>query len=319
MVRGIMELAIHPETEAPLDAAMRRDLAAAQFALSTVTPILHHLVGRASNALFGDEVIAGVRGMADDLARQLRSAMCRVSGEEPRVPVEAEDEQDDLALALTDNQALLGHLHALALEWQLARRLQARLARDPVLTLLLQDLIGSPDEEVADTAMQFLAAQARYCQAQRRMDLPLSELPRDLFLGALATFRARLDDQDVAEKAESLLRAEFDAATSRLRLAARLIEGLGGEAGAALSVTNAGSALFLTALALGSHMDRDLAALSSTDNQVPRLALALRASGLRQNQLEDVFLALHPDVDLPDGFDAISADRAAAILASAGN
>ena len=51
------------------------------------------------------------------------------------------------------------------------------------------------------------------------------------------------------------------------------------------------------------------------EGQVARLALTLRAAGLRPEAIEEQFLAIHPDVSLPDGFEALGADRAAAILA----
>jgi hypothetical protein len=55
--------------------------------------------------------------------------------------------------------------------------------------------------------------------------------------------------------------------------------------------------------------------LSFADRQFARLALALRAAGLKQQAVEEQFLYLHPEISLPDGFDRLRADRAAALLA----
>ena len=56
--------------------------------------------------------------------------------------------------------------------------------------------------------------------------------------------------------------------------------------------------------------------LSFADRQFARLALGLRAAGLKQQAVEEHFLYLHPQVALPDGFDTLRPDRAAALLAS---
>ncbi len=85
---------------------------------------------------------------------------------------------------------------------------------------------------------------------------------------------------------------------------------------AALSVGHAGAAIFLSALAVVTHQDRDLAVVATNDRQVARLALSLRAAGLKPKAIEEQFAYLHPDVTLPDGFDALRIDRAAAMLAS---
>jgi hypothetical protein len=54
--------------------------------------------------------------------------------------------------------------------------------------------------------------------------------------------------------------------------------------------------------------------LSFGENQLARLALALRAAGLAQDAVEEQFYYLHPDAQLPAGFDRVTPDRAAAIL-----
>ena len=92
--------------------------------------------------------------------------------------------------------------------------------------------------------------------------------------------------------------------------------GMGGGALAALSVDHAGVAMFLSALATGSGQDRDLVALATNDKQLARLALSLRAAGLKADGVEQQFSYLHPQITLPEGFEGLRADDAAGLLAS---
>ena len=91
---------------------------------------------------------------------------------------------------------------------------------------------------------------------------------------------------------------------------------LGRKAPRALAIDHAGLSIFVTALAMASGRDRNLAILSFGENQPARLALALRAAGLEQDALEEQFLYLHPDIELPEHFDTLTAERAAQILGS---
>ena len=68
---------------------------------------------------------------------------------------------------------------------------------------------------------------------------------------------------------------------------------------------------------MASDQDRNLVLLSFGENQLARLALALRAAGLGQSAVEEQFIYLHPDALLPEGFDAWTPARAAALLAAA--
>lgn len=296
-----------------VEQVLRADLAHADALLGTVNPILRHLVANDDHSVFGDEIIARVRGMLGDVARQLLDARGEAGDERD------EDEVAALATALADVPGLLGHAHALALEWQLTDRLQARIALDPVVSPLVQALVASSDPATASLAMSLLAAQARFTQAQRRMRLPLAELPADMLHGALVALRSHGSAQaETLDQAEAAIRQGYDEGRSRLGLIARLVTGLGGGAVAALSVAHAGVAIFGTALALASGQDRDLVVLSTNEGQLARLALALRASGLKPSAIAEQFVSLHPEVALPEGFDSLGADRAAAILAVAG-
>jgi hypothetical protein len=304
-----------------VESVLRTDLAQGDAVLGTIAPILRHLVATDDSSVFSDEIIARVRGVIADIARQLMDEMAAVSGNaERREPDPVKLEY--LAAAIVALPAFLGHIHSLALEWQLTERLQGRLALDSVLSPLLQALIASPDPATSGLAMNLLAAQARFCQNQRRMKLPLCELPGDMLHGSLLAMRTVLggspEADGLAARAETVIRGRYDESCSRLGLTARLVTGMGGGAIAALSVTHAGPAIFFSALALASGQDRDLAVLSTNDRQHARFALSLRAAGLKPQAVAEQFLALHPEVTLPSDFEQLGADRAAAILAVSG-
>jgi hypothetical protein len=298
----------HPLPADSVELPLRQALAQGDAVLGTVAPVLRHLLANDDSGLFGDVILARVRGMVHDLARQLVE---RIGGNDEDVA--------RLGSVLIENAAVLGHLHALVLEWQLTEVLQERLALDPVLSPLLQALVGSSDQATAALAMKFLAAQARFGQAQRRMRLPLTELPGDLLHGALLAMRAVAGAEPQtdarAARAEAAVRADYDEGRSRLGLISRLISGMGAGAIAALSIHHAGAAIFLSALAIASGDDRDLATLATSETQRTRLALALCAAGLKPSAIEEQLLVLDPDAVLPRGLERLGPDRAAALLA----
>lgn len=312
---GMTDAAASPRGSDPVEARLRDALAQGDAVLGTVAPVLRHLLANDDSGLFGDAILARVRGMTADVARQLIDAVGTADGAGPEIQA--------LIDALADNPAFLGHVHALVLEWQVTERLQVRLALDPVLSPLLQALIASHDETTAALAMKFLAAQARFGQAQRRMRLPLAELPGDLLHGALVALRTVAGVEPAADAqaaaAESAIRADYDEGRSRLGLASRLVTGMNAGAIAALSLHHAGVALFLSTLAIASGQDRDVATLATSETQHMRLALALCAAGLKPATIEEQLLALDADAELPEGVDRLTSDRAAALLALAGN
>jgi hypothetical protein len=187
-----------------------------------------------------------------------------------------------------------------------------------VLTPLVQEHVASKDAGTAGLAMAVLAAQARFQQHYRRMELPLRELPGDLFHQALVLLRGQAGEGDdpAAERTEGQLRDDYEESTGRLGLIARLVMGMGQSAPRALAIDHAGLAIFATALSMASRQERDLVVLSFAEQQFARLALSLRAAGLKQQAVIEQFLYLHPDVSLPDGFEMVRSDRAAALLAA---
>lgn len=308
-----------PKVSAPsVEDTLRDELARGDAVIGSIGPVLRNLLATDDLSLFNDEIVARVRGMIADLARQLLIVEAEEAGaEDPYAAAEARVAA--VALSLTGNPALLGHVHALALEWQLVERLRARNGFDPALSPLLQVQIASRDAQAAETAMATLAAQVRFLQNARRMELPLGELSGDLFHSALQVLRSHAGEReaDAAARALARLRDEYDESRSRLALVAQLVTRLGAHATAALAVDHAGAAIFLSALALGSGQERDLAVLATNDRQHARLALSLRAAGLKREQIEAQFAYLHAGVALPEGYDALRASAAGALLASA--
>lgn len=311
----IEDPAITLDSARATDGGLEALLAKGDAELGTVAPILRHLLANNDHSLFSDEIVARVRGMAHDVARQLLEAFLVPSG---RCSPPDDGEVDALADGLTGNAQFLCHVHALALEWRLTERLQHTLALDPVLSPLVQALIGSNQAEISALAMTLLAAQARFCQAQQRMQLPLGELPADLLYGALLALRAHAGTEPGAaaraERAEQAIRRVYDEGAGRLGLLSRAVSGMGGGAVAALAIGHAGVALFLTALAAASDQDRDTAVLATSEGQTARLVLALRAAGLKPQVVEQQFLALHPGGTLPRGIERYAPSRAAEML-----
>ncbi len=295
---------------------LRGELAQGDVILSTARPILRHLLAHDDHALFSDEVIAKIRGMMVHLARQLLFKLAEELKKDERGEF-VEQRQDALATVLLEDTAFLGHAHALAIEAQLAERLQARSGIDPVLSPLMQELAASSDGAQAAAAMRIVASQARFMQHQRRMELPLAELPAELFHAATRALKTELVDYPIeAQSVCDRLRDEYSESERRVGQMTKLVMAMGSSAKRALAVDHAGLSLFSTALFMASEQDRDVVVLSLGENQCARLALSLRAAGLGQSAVEEQFLYLHPEIALPDGFDAVRADRAAALLTS---
>lgn len=306
MGEDIIDLAVDQEVEALL----RGELARENRAMSAVVPVLRHLLASEAQALLSDAILARVRGMILDCAAQLIAAM---EGRDPAIRTAS---QTDPALlehhadALMQDEALLGFCHALANESLLADRFQQRHAIDPVLTPLLQELIASDDAATASLAMRVLAAQSRFIQTQRRMELPLGELPAELFHAVVA--RGIDDGPPGIER----LQAGYDEATSRLGLLARLVAAMRRGSFAALSLDHAGLALFASALAALNHQPRGQGVLACHEGQGVRLALALRAAELSLPAIERQFLLVEPAARMPRAIAAISSNRAAELLAA---
>lgn len=301
-------------------AALRDQLSRGNAMLARVAPILSHLLATPDHSLFSDELVARIRGMCHDMAWQILRAQAEATGEKGRDAF-ADRHGEALAEHFFSSPAILSHCHALALEWQLCARMEQQYGIDPVLSPTLQELIASADSSQASAAMAALATQARFTQAQRRMELPLAELPGDLFHEMLLGWRAFNGQRrsDAMIRAEAKLRNGYDESANRLALLARLVSGMGEEAVTALDLANAGVALFLSALAARSGQTRAMAVLSTNERQVFRLALGLRAAGLERAEIEAQVLRIHPQIDPPRELGGISASEATQLLAESGS
>ncbi len=304
-----------PEKLAGDTEPLREALARGNATLARVGPILSHLLATPDHSLFSDEIVARVRGMCHNLAWQVLRAQAEAAGQAGREAF-ADRHGEALAEHFFGSPLLLAHCHALALEWQLAERLEAQYGIDPVLTPLIQRLISADDGSMASAAMACLTAQARFAQTQRRMELPLSELPGDLFHDLLLgwrTFNGQLRS-DAMIRAEAKLRNGFDEGAGRLSLMARVVAGMGGAALQALDIDDAGSALFLSALAVRSGQSRVTAVLSASPRLMARLAVGLRAAGLDRADVERQVLRLHPQANPPRDLARLAPEEARRLL-----
>jgi hypothetical protein len=292
-----------------VEAILRGGLAREARALTAVVPVLRHLLGSEAQGLVSEAILARVRGMILDCAAQLLAAK---AGRDPATRAAEPAALDTLAEILMGDEALLAHCHALAAEGLIAERLQQRHAIDPVLSPLLQELIAADDEAIAAVAMATLAAQSRFVQAQRRGEVPLEELPAELFHALLG----QVAGNSLETRGLVRLQAGYDEAAARLGLLARLITGMRRGALAALAIEHAGLALFATALSGETRRARGEVVLATHEGQGLHLALLLRAAGLSPSAIERQLLLAQPAASLPRGIGAITSQRAAALLGS---
>ncbi|GMM94423.1 hypothetical protein [Qipengyuania sp. MTN3-11] len=299
-------------------AALRDALTRADAQLSSAAPLLRHLLSARDQSLFSDSLVARIRGMLTNLAWQMLRIQAEATGEKAREQF-AERHGEALAERFFASSDLVDLCHSLALEWQLAGELENRLGIDPVLSPLIQQSIGAEKAEVASTAMAVLAAQTRFVRQQERMELPLTELAGELFDETVRIWREFVQDDssDALTRAESRLRSEFDEGSGRLALLARFIAALGSRHQEVLSVQSAGVAIFLSALAIRTGQGRVLTVRSTNEGQIVRLALSLRAAGLKAGEVDTQLLAIHPDLRRSADLDELGTREAADWLSSA--
>lgn len=304
------------KTERSSDSDLSAALARSDSMLAGIGPILGHLLSAPDHSLFSDEIVARVRGMLADLARQILRTQAEATGKQSRESF-ADRHGEALAEHFQACKPLLSHCHALAVEWQLTDRLEADSGLDPVLSPLMQQLIADPDPAISSVAMAALAAQARCAQGQRRMELSLGELPGELLHELLLAWRNYCGEArgDSVDRAEAKLRHSFDESASRLALFERLLARTDGRI--ALSLEDAGAGLFFTALAIYSGQSREMAILSSHARQTVRLGLSLRAAGLEPRRIDEILLRLHPGAAPLASLEQIDEDKARGMLLDA--
>jgi len=283
---------------------LRAELARGRRALAAVPTVISSLVNDASPALFSEEAVARTRGMMDSLAMQLARSC---GGEEPdRAALRS------LAATLTGIEPLLTHCHAMALEGTLLVRLGAD-GIDPVLSPFLQQAISGAEPDFAAQAMRVLAAQGRFVQAWRRMELPLAELPADLLELASAACekhvgeRAPSAPQDGAEQAD-------ERQTRSEQIASLLLSGSDGLAHG-LDPELAGVSLFVSAASLSTGIPRSTVIQTIAGGQETRLAMMLGACGVDSADRLDAIARFSPDAIRPTLAIDLSPQRARELLA----
>ncbi|MEQ8412616.1 MAG: hypothetical protein RIC51_04490 [Erythrobacter sp.] len=298
---------------------LKEELARGDRSLRGVAPVLAHMLETSGHSLLSDAIVARVRGMLEHLSRQLLAAeRAEVLGSTAHGEGDPPEAVDTLADRLGSDHVVLGHAYVLAMESHLAERLERRASLDPVLSPLLQELIASDQPAIAELAMATLAAQSRFVQSQRRMDMPLAELPAELFLSVMACWESVARGRGrgaVPKGAVERLKRSYDEGASRVGLLSRLVSAMGNGALAALELEHAGLALFASALAAVSRQPRDNAVIACHESQAARLALAFRAAGLDAQAIERQFLLLEPGIRVPEVIGQLAPDRAQAILA----
>ena len=283
---------------------LRTELARSRRSLAAMPTVLACLAGGAAPALFSEEVIARTRGMIDSLAEHLLREVSDGQAE-PLSPA-------GLAGELARIEPLLVHCHSIALEGGLLGRL-ALGGIDPVLVPLLQDLISDEDPEEAALAMKVLAAQSRFVQSWRRMELPLAELPAEVAETVLDAF-AHICGEAVRD-AVARLRSGMDEATSRTAMMARMLISARGGLNLALDLERAGGSMFVSALSLSTGMSRNDVVHAVVDGRQARLALLLAACGVEPGARSATLTRLCPDATVPSAAIQLSSEQARALLA----
>jgi hypothetical protein len=304
-----MDLTADPSVEALL----RDELTCENRAVAAVVPVLRHLLSSDAQALVSDAVLARVRGMVMDCAGQLIAAATGQASAVRGGVVPEPAVLDQWVEMLLDDPDLIAFCHALASESLLSERFHQRHSLDPVLSPLLQELIASDDSAIAALAMATLAAQSRFIQSQRRMQLPLGELPAELFHAVMARGAAMAGGEG-ADAGLTRLQESYDEGASRLGLLARLVAAMRRGVMVALALDHAGLALFASALAAQARLPRDSAVLACHEGQGARLALALHSAGVGLPAIERQFLLTEPVTRMPRAIAAIAPAQAAALL-----
>lgn len=279
-----------------------------------IGPVLRQLLAGERDGLFSNAIIARTSAMIGHLARQLALALAQAL-QEPEPVAFAEVQADDLAGTLGEHGDLLGHVHALAVEGVLADLLYERAALDPALSPFLKGLLASPDGEISAAAMHVLAAQARFLHFSRRMELPLGELPGELFHHALSALSAMATFDDGArDAARTMLTMQYDEASTRTSQLARLLMLTTNDAAETVSLADSGLAIFASWLAQNSGKPRDDAILAIGQRDCSGLVLMMRAAALPVAAMHQAIASLDPYGQLDEALASLAPDEARQLL-----
>jgi len=292
------ETASLPETVSAEDALRGRLLPHTPIAHG-IEPVLRNLLARPGSGLFREETVARVRGMLRSIADSLSS----LASDEGTGTGAA---TDDLVSALIAREGILAHIHAVALEWRMARRLQSSLSVDPVAPRIVEAALAGG---ARDAARSFLIAQDAAFRSHGNMRLPLDGLCGDAFHAALDALH-EVTGTTRRTLQETELRLRYSEAQTRLGRAASLLMSMDGGPVSALLMEKAGTTLFASALSILTGQPREsvMIALYAADD--PQLALMLRAAGLESRQIEQQLVTIHPGTTPP--LAALELDSAAA-------
>lgn len=301
-----MDSAASEISAAGVEQVLRDRMLRADQALADMGPVLRHLLSDTGAFLLDEETVARVRGMLFHLSGRLLDADGEGGAGVAR--------QREFASTLSDAPAILAHAHALVIEARLVERLQADAGVDPVLPPLVQDLAAAQEAGLAELAMSVLAAQARFMQYHRRMELPPEELPAEVFESAMQMLETFLGQgSGLISRARRWPMAGRNS-QSRLERLDQLVRRVDPRRSDALSIENAGLSIFLSALAAVTGEARGQVVMALADRRLTRLALLLRAAGMEHRELERQFLCLDPTGELPEGLAGLAAERAMEML-----
>ncbi len=296
------------------DTFLRDAVASGDALLSSVAPILSHLVATPDNTLFNDQVVASIRARVVHVASQLLTAQGEAQPGDDVAGFVAVA-KDGLVPDLLRAPAMLLHCHALTIEAQVALVLEKRSGLDPVLSPFVQEAVAADDVELASAAMAALTAQARFMQYHRRMALPLVELPEAVLDAIIDVWRnfAGADARNAVAQAEMKLRTKRDEVTPRTVLIDRMLQ-RHERPEAALSLSHAGVHMFASALAGAAAQPRERTVLAMTEQQGARLAVSLRAAGVSEKNIAQQFAFLRPDRSAPEGIGTLRRETASGLL-----
>ena len=311
-----MERAFHLNDTDRDQAARLRELVDREAAEGEASRLLlPHLLTRTDDSLHTEALLAHMRGLLRDLALRLLRVEAEATGDRERDAF-AHAQVDGLHRAFAHDPVLCAHVHETALEVRAAQLAVAATRSDATLTPLLQSLIGHAQAEVAGAAMAVLTAQTRFAQTQRRLELPIEHLPFEVFDAALSAWRRHrgADMSDAMVRAEGKLRGRYEEASTRRSLMERL-HALTVQRSDWLQLDQAGASLFLTALAARSRQSRYVVAKAAIARSQARLALSLRAAGMRPASIASQCAILQPDGDPLQGIEDIGTREAGQLIA----
>jgi hypothetical protein len=302
-------VAMNQSAQAQLEAALREGLARGDAAFRGIASVLTHMLDDSWPSIVSDASLARVQGMMTGFAHELRSSA-------PGDNVLSEPDLEVFRQTLLSDERLLEHCFVLSVEGQIIDRLADEHSVERVLSPLLQELVGSDREEIAELAMSCITAQSRFVQTQSRMQTPLSDLPADLFHAVLGKWQefASKHRKDVPIQSIEALRKNYDEGATRAAQLERLVASMGKGVRAAFDLPHAGFSMFATALARESDQSRSHAVLACQSVQSPRLALGLRATGLEEADIAKNVVALGGEATDSKGLNQILPDQAQSIL-----